>query len=164
MSAAKIAPGKVVLFHYTLRDAEGTVIDSSAGRDPLPYLHGFRSIVPGLERQMEGRSPGDKFDATVPAAEGYGERQTPAPQPVPRAHFPEDLEIEAGMQFMAQEASGRQVPIWVVKVSADEVWIDRDHPMAGKTLHFSVEVIEVRDATSEEAAHGHVHGPGAHHH
>jgi FKBP-type peptidyl-prolyl cis-trans isomerase SlyD len=157
-----IADGKVVTFHYTLKNDAGETLDSSSGGDPMPYLHGAQNIVPGLERQMAGKAAGEKFRATVPPEEGYGVREGDA-QEVPRNAFPPDLELAAGMQFLATDETGEQVPVWIAKVTGDKVWVDQNHPLSDVTLHFDVEVVSVRDATAEEVAHGHPHLPGHHH-
>jgi FKBP-type peptidyl-prolyl cis-trans isomerase SlyD len=158
-----IADGKVVMFHYTLKNDAGEILDSSSGGDPMPYLHGAQNIVPGLERQMAGKAAGAKFQAVVPPEEGYGVREGD-PQEVPRQAFPPDVELAAGMQFLATDESGEQVPVWIAKVSPDKVWVDQNHPLSDVTLHFDVEVVSIRDATAEEVAHGHPHMPGHHHH
>lgn len=160
-----VADGKVVTFHYTLTDDQGTVLDTSRDRgQPMPYLHGARNIVPGLEQQMSGKSVGDRFKADVPPTEGYGEHNGMAPQAVPRGEFPDDVPLQAGMQLMAQAPSGQAIPIWIARIEGEQVFIDMNHPLAGKTLHFDVEVTEIRDATEEEKSHGHPHGPGGHDH
>lgn len=160
-----VAEGKVVLFHYTLTDDQGTVLDSSrAHGEPLPYLHGAQNIVPGLERSMEGRSVGDRFQAAIPPEEGYGEHNGMAPQPVPREEFPPQVPMEVGVQLMAQGPQGEGIPIWIARVETDVVYIDTNHPLAGKTLHFDIEVTGIRAATADEQAHGHPHGPDGHHH
>lgn len=158
VSTTPITTGKVVFFHYTLTDADGEVIDSSEGMEPMPYLHGAENIVPGLERQMEGRLVGDRFTAVVPPEEGYGEVEGPGPQTIPRDAFPEDAELEEGMQFAAQDEEGNEMPLWVVSVEDDVVIVDQNHPLAGVTLHFQVEIVDMRDATEVEIAHGHPHG------
>jgi FKBP-type peptidyl-prolyl cis-trans isomerase SlyD len=107
-----IADGKVVMFHYTLKNDAGEILDSSSGGDPMPYLHGAQNIVPGLERQMAGKAAGAKFQAVVPPEEGYGVREGD-PQEVPRQAFPPDVELAAGMQFLATDESGEQVPVWI---------------------------------------------------
>ncbi len=159
----QIAQNAVAAFHYTLTDDEGQVIDSSAGREPLTYLHGSGHIVPGLEKQMEGRAAGDKFTADVVPEEGYGVRHEELMQEVPRAAFQGVEDIRPGMQFQGNGPQG-QVNVTVTKVENDVVFIDANHPLAGKTLHFAIEVTDVRGATAEELAHGHVHGAGGHHH
>lgn len=158
-----IADGSVVTMHYTLTAPDGTVLDSSEGRDPLAYLHGANNIVPGLEKQLTGKAKGDKLQADVPAAEGYGERRGPEPVAVPKANFPQDAPLEPGMQFFAESANG-PLPIWIVEVRDSEVVVDGNHPLAGVDLSFAIEVVDVREATADEKAHGHVHGPGGHAH
>jgi FKBP-type peptidyl-prolyl cis-trans isomerase SlyD len=159
----QIARNKVVAIHYTLRDEQGTVIDSSSGRGPLAYLHGKGNIIPGLEQALAGKSAGDTLDVTVAPEQGYGVRDERLVQIVPRSRFPEGAEIAPGMQLRASGQQGPRV-VTVMKVERDFVTVDGNHPLAGRTLHFSVEVAEVRKATHEEVAHGHVHGPGGHHH
>ena len=159
----QIAERTVASFHYTLTSPDGQVIDSSRGREPLPYLHGVGQIVPGLEKAMAGRVAGDTFQVVVPAAEGYGESNPEMMQAVPRAAFPQDVDVLPGMQF---EANGPMGPITVVvkSVDADTVTIDANHPLAGMPLHFDIEIVEVREASVEEVLHGHVHGAGGHQH
>jgi FKBP-type peptidyl-prolyl cis-trans isomerase SlyD len=159
-----IADGKVVVMHYTLRNDTNEVVDSSVGGEPMAYLQGAHNIVPGLERALLGKSVGFAGLVSVAPADGYGERVDAPPQSVPRAAFPAQLELEAGMQFMAQGPDDEHVPIWIIGVEGDRVLVESQHPLAGATLHFEVEVLEVRDATSEELSHGHPHGPDGHHH
>lgn len=159
-----ITKGKAVLMHYVLKNDGGEVLDSSEGQAPLAYLHGASNIVPGLEKELEGKKKGDKVSAAVAPAEGYGERDQRGVQQVGRDQFPEEAELEPGMQFMAENGDGSQFPFWITEIGDDEVTIDMNHPLAGETLHFDVEIVEVRDASEEELAHGHVHGPGGHHH
>jgi FKBP-type peptidyl-prolyl cis-trans isomerase SlyD len=166
MTTTTISDGKVVLMHYTLTDDDGEVIDTSDGGDPLPYLHGAGNIVPGLERQLGGLSIGAKIDVVVAAVDGYGEREGDGPEPVSRAQFPDDMELEAGMQFFAHDNDGNEMPVWVTEVEDETVWVDFEHPLAGVTLHFHVEVLAIRDATADEMTHGHPHGADGndHHH
>jgi FKBP-type peptidyl-prolyl cis-trans isomerase SlyD len=159
----QIANHKVVSIHYTLTNDEGDVLDSSKGQDPLAYLHGFGNIISGLENALSGRSLGDKFTVSIAPAEGYGERDNEMVQSVPKSAFQGVDEILPGMQFQAQSPDGMQL-VTVIDVDGDEVILDGNHPMAGMTLNFDVEVTEIRDATAEELEHGHVHGPGGHHH
>jgi len=159
-----IADGMVVTVHYTLKNEEGDLLDTSEGDEPLTYLHGAENIVPGLEKELTGHGTGDKLQAKVPPGDGYGERSGPEPQAIPRARFPEDAELEAGMQILATGQSGETYPLWIVGVDDDNVLIDHNHPLAGVTLCFDVEVVEVRSATEEELQHGHPHGPDGHHH
>jgi FKBP-type peptidyl-prolyl cis-trans isomerase SlyD len=159
----QIAQNSVAAFHYTLTDDHGQIIDSSAGRDPLTYLHGSGQIVPGLEKQMEGRSAGDKFSADVAPEEGYGVHHPELMQEVPREAFQGVEDIQPGMQFQGRGPQG-EINVTVTRVDNDKVFIDGNHPLAGKTLHFAIEVADVREASAEELAHGHVHGIGGHHH
>lgn len=156
--------GKVVRINYTLRDDAGTVLDSSAEGEPLEYLHGASNIIPGLERAIEGRATGETLSVKVAPADGYGERDRPARQPVSPAAFPKGLPLRAGMRFATEDEDGDTVPVWIAEVTSEAVFLDFNHPLAGTTLNFEVEVLGVRDATGEEIAHGHPHGPGGHHH
>lgn len=157
-----ITDGKVVFFHYTLT-VDGEVIDSSRGQEPMPYLHGSGNIVPGLEKEMTGKSEGDSFEVSVTPEEGYGMASGEL-IPQPRSVFPADMSIEVGMVFGAETQDGQHVRLTVMKVDADQVYVTPDHPLAGKTLNFAIEVVTIRDASAEEMAHGHVHGPGGHQH
>jgi len=159
----QIAQNTVAAFHYTLTDDQGQVIDSSEGREPLTYLHGSGQIVPGLEKQMEGRAVGDKFAAAVAPEEGYGVRHDELMQEVPRSAFQGVEKIEAGMQFQGRGPQG-DINVTVSKVEGDTVFIDGNHPLAGKTLNFAIEVTDVRAANEDELSHGHVHGEGGHQH
>jgi FKBP-type peptidyl-prolyl cis-trans isomerase SlyD len=156
--------GKVVTIHYTLKGDDGSVIDSSRDGDPLDYLHGKGGIVPGLERALDGKAAGANVKVTVAPEDGYGKSRGEAPRSVPRDAFPDDVELEAGMQFFAPGPKGRPVPVWVTEVHADHVHIATEHPLAGATLHFDVDIVSIRDATNDELAHGHAHGPDGHHH
>ena len=159
----QISAEKVVHIHYTLTNEEGDVLDSSEGHDPLAYIHGMGNIIPGLENALAGRQVGDRFDVSIAPEEAYGLRDDELIQAVPRSAFEGVDEIEPGMQFHAESPEGMQL-VTVIDVMDDEVILDGNHPMAGMTLNFAVEVTDIRDATSEELDHGHVHGPGGHHH
>ena len=159
----KINVNTVASFHYTLKNDEGEVLDSSSGREPLSYLHGAHNIVVGLEKEMLDKSVGDAFSVTVKPAEGYGEFDANLVQELPKTMFTGVDNIEPGMEFQAQTEHGQQI-IAVVKVEGDTITVDGNHPLAGKNLHFDVEVTDVREASQEELDHGHVHGPGGHQH
>jgi FKBP-type peptidyl-prolyl cis-trans isomerase SlyD len=159
----KIAHEKVVSIHYTLTNKEGTVLDSSSGSEPLAYLHGFGNIIPGLENALEGKEMGEKLSVTVEPEQGYGARDAQLIQAVPRSAFKGVEELAPGMQFQAEGPQGTRLVV-VTQVAEDVVTVDANHPLAGQTLHFEVEVSEVREATAEELEHGHVHGPHGHHH
>jgi FKBP-type peptidyl-prolyl cis-trans isomerase SlyD len=155
----QIAQNSVVAFHYTLTNDEGEVLDSSEGREPLTYLHGAGNIIPGLEKELEGRENGEKLQVAVNPEEGYGETQPSLVQEVPRDSFQGVESIEPGMQFQAQTQGG-PLMVTVTKVEGDTVVVDGNHPLAGQTLNFDVEIAEVREASEEEVEHGHVHGEG----
>lgn len=159
----QIAQNSVVAMHYKLTDDAGETIDSSEGRDPLHYLHGAGNIVPGLEKEMSGKKVGDKFEVKVSPEEGYGVRRDEMIQKIPKTAFKADGELEIGMRFQAQTPNGAQI-FEITKVEGEEVTVDGNHPLAGQNLNFAIEVAEVREATKEEIEHGHVHGPGGHHH
>jgi FKBP-type peptidyl-prolyl cis-trans isomerase SlyD len=159
----QISQNAVAAFHYTLTDDKGQIVDSSEGRDPLTYLHGSGQIVPGLEKQMEGRAIGDKFTADVAPEEGYGVHQPELMQEVPKEAFQGVQDIQPGMQFQGRGPQG-EINVTVTRVEGDKVFIDGNHPLAGQTLHFAIEVTGVRAASEEELQHGHVHGAGGHHH
>ncbi len=155
----QIAKHSVVSFHYTLNDPDGVLLDTSAGREVFAYLHGAGHIVPGLEEQMEGRTKGDTMEVVVQPEKGYGELDESLLQRVPKDRFG-DQAVEAGMQFQTPDNR-----VWsVVEVNHGDVVLNGNHPLAGVTLHFKVEITDVREATADEIAHGHVHGPGGHHH
>ena len=147
----------VVSMHYKLTDAEGTVIDSSEGSDPLTYLHGAGNIIPGLEKELVGKTEGATMQVTVDPSEGYGELNPEMIQTVPREAFQGVESIEAGMTFQAEGPDGSAQHIVVKEVDGDNIIIDANHPLAGKELNFDVEVVSVREATEEELDHGHVH-------
>jgi FKBP-type peptidyl-prolyl cis-trans isomerase SlyD len=159
----QISANTVVHIHYTLKNNGGDILDSSEGMEPLVYLHGAGNILPKLEQALEGRGVGDKINVSLAPADGYGERQPELVQNVPRNLFPVDDEIVPGMQFSSDNGHGDQV-LTVTAVTADNVTIDANHPLAGETLHFDVEVIELRAATLSEIAHGHTHQDGHDHH
>lgn len=155
----RIAKDSVVRIHYTLTNDAGEVIDSSRDHEPLTYLQGHGNLIPGLESALEGKEAGYEDDVSVQPEHGYGKRDASLVQDVPASAFQGVPRVEVGMQFRAGQ---RQVT--VTKVAGDTVTVDGNHPLADQVLHFAVEVIEVRQATAEEISHGHVHGPGGHHH
>jgi FKBP-type peptidyl-prolyl cis-trans isomerase SlyD len=159
----KIAENKVVEMHYQLTDENGTVLDSSKGREPLSYIQGIGNIIVGLEKQMEGKVAGDKLNVVVEPTEGYGERDEKLVQIVPKSGFQGDEELAAGMQVQVGTQDGQTIAT-VAKIDGEDVTLDVNHPLAGVTLTFDVEVVNVREATKEELEHGHVHGPDGHQH
>jgi FKBP-type peptidyl-prolyl cis-trans isomerase SlyD len=159
----QITKDAVALIHYTLTDDEGTKLDSSEGGEPLAYIHGNGNLIPGLERELEGKTAGDKLSVKIAPADAYGEYDKALVQRIPRRSLKGIDNIYVGMQLHAQSDHGTRA-VTVTQVVGDMVTIDGNHPLAGKQLNFDVEVAAVRAATEEELSHGHVHGPGGHHH
>jgi FKBP-type peptidyl-prolyl cis-trans isomerase SlyD len=159
----QIEAHRVVILNYTLTDNNGNVIDQSTDGS-FAYLHGAQKIIPGLENALSGKQAGDTLDVAIAPQDAYGERDESKKQDVPREMFPADAEIEPGMQFHAQGPEGETLVVTVDKVAQDSVTVDGNHPLAGIPLNFAVEVLEVREASDDELSHGHVHGPGGHHH
>ena len=153
----KITQNAAVVIHYTLNDDAGTVVDSSRDQDPLSYIHGSGGLIPGLEAELEGQGPGDQVHAVIPPELAYGDVEADLMQVVPRSAFPGVEVIEVGMRFTASDQQGQQQTVSVTQIEADEVTVDGNHPLAGQTLHFDVEILSVRAATEEEIDHGHLH-------
>ena len=158
-----VAQDSVVTIHYTLKDDAGTVLDSSSPQEPLAYLHGHGNLIPGLEKELDGKNAGDALTVTVAPADGYGEYDERLVQSVPRRSLRGLKDIKPGMHLHAQTEDGPRT-VTVTKVLGDMVTLDGNHPLAGKSLHFDVRIEDVRPATEEELAHGHVHGAHGHHH
>jgi FKBP-type peptidyl-prolyl cis-trans isomerase SlyD len=150
---------KVVTFHYTLCDEHGEQLESSREGEPMTYLHGTGNIIPGLEKALAGKVAGDTFEVNVEPAEAYGERNEKGVQRIPAKHFKQAGRLKPGQVVVLQTRQGPR-QLMVVKVGRFNVDVDTNHPMAGMSLTFDVEVTDVRDATDEEVSHGHVHGPG----
>lgn len=157
-----IEKDQVVSMNYTLTDGKGNVLDESGG-EPLHYLHGHGNIIPGLEKAMDGMNVGDKKRVEVPAKEAYGEHDPELRFAVDRSAFGGN-EPRPGMTIELRDNTGRRIMARILEVSEKEVQLDANHPLAGQDLTFDVEVTGVRPATAEEVSHGHVHGPGGHHH
>jgi len=155
----QIAKHKVASIHYTLKDNEGKILDTSDGREPLTYIHGAGNLIPGMEEGLEGKTKGDKINLKVAPEKGYGIKNEALLQKVPRESFG-GQPVNVGMQFQTH----RGEVVTVTHVGLDQITLDANHPLAGVELNFAVEVIDVRNATDDELAHGHVHGPGGHHH
>ncbi len=154
---------KVVSFHYRLKEEGGEIFEDSHEGHPVMYLHGHKGMLPGLEEAMNGKVAGDSFEVTVTPEKGYGQRQEGAVQRIPKKHLLTKGKIVAGQLVQVNTEHGAQEAI-VVKVGLKNVDIDSNHPLAGKTLVFAVEVVDVREATAEELSHGHAHGVGGHQH
>ncbi|QSX77021.1 FKBP-type peptidyl-prolyl cis-trans isomerase [Agrilutibacter solisilvae] len=158
----KIEKDRVVSFHYTVSEQGQEPMESSEGRDPLVIMIGHGNIIPGLEEAMEGHEAGDKFEVDVAAAKAYGEKREGLSQRIPKKHF-NGQRLEPGMQVVLQTNFGPRA-VTIQKVGMSVVDVDLNHPMAGKDLHFAIEIVAVREASAEEVEHGHVHGEGGHQH
>ena len=158
----KIAKDNVVRFHYTVSEVGQESLESSRDREPLAILYGHGNIIPGLETAMLDREAGESFGVDVAAADAYGEKRDGLSQRVPKKHFGAQ-KLEPGMQVVLQTNFGPRA-VTIQKVGMSVVDVDLNHPMAGKDLHFDVEIVDVREASAEELEHGHVHGEGGHHH
>ncbi|MCF6204434.1 MAG: peptidylprolyl isomerase [Methylococcaceae bacterium] len=151
-----------VSIHYILTDSNGKQLDSSRNEDPMVYLHGSGQIISGLENALSGKKVGDKFKTTIAPANAYGERREDMLQVVPMTMFEGMDKVEEGMQFHADASQGVNV-VTVTKVDGNDVTIDGNHPLAGETLTFDVEVVDIRPATEDELSHKHIHGEGCNH-
>ena len=158
-----ITAGQVVTIHYILRNADGDIVDQSEADFPLSYLHGANTIVPGLEAALEGKQVGDEIDVVIDAEDGYGEKLDDMLIELPRSEFGTDEELEVGMEF-EMEVEGHDEIATIVELNDTTVIADFNHPLAGETLHFSVSILDIRNATEDEMAHGHAHGEGGHSH
>lgn len=159
----QLAANKVATIAYTLKDDQGTLIDQADKNQPFAFILGVGNIIPGLENALEGKSAGDQVSVTIEPAQAYGERDDNLKQTLSKEMFEGVDEVKPGMQFHAQTNQGMSV-VTVTEVEGEKITIDGNHPLAGITLNFDVDVLEVRDATEEELEHGHVHGPGGHEH
>ncbi|MFM9841089.1 MAG: peptidylprolyl isomerase [Cyclobacteriaceae bacterium] len=155
----QITKHKVASIHYTLTDNDGKILDSSDGREPLTYIQGIGNLISGMEEGLEGKLKGDKFNIKVSPEKGYGVKDDQLEQRVPRSAFG-DQEVKVGMQFQTNQGG----VVTVTKVGLSEITVDANHPLAGVELNFAVEVMDIRSATEDEIAHGHVHGVGGHQH
>ena len=159
-----IGTDSVVSFNYRT-SADGVEVDSSTRRgSPLTVLVGQGNIIPGLEKALLGRAAGDRFEVSIPPAEAYGERRPGLVQRLPKKYFRNPAQLRPGMMTTLQNRDGSGQMVVVTKVGSSVVDVDLNHPYAGRTLDFEVEITDVRAATPEELAHGHAHGPGGHEH
>lgn len=156
-----VGDGLVVSLAYQLRLDDGEEIDAAAATDPLVYLHGAGNIIPGLERELDGMRVGDSKRVTVSPEDGYGDMDPDAFELMPYDVFPKDLELEEGLEMrLVDNATGQQIQAYVSELREEGVLLDLNHPLAGETLFFDVEVVGLRAATPEEQAHGHAHTHG----
>ena len=159
-----IKKNSVVGISYILKNTEGEVLDRAPAAEPLVYLHGSGQIVSGLEKALDGLILGDTKEVVVSPTDGYGEIDPKLKLKADMAIFPKDVEVKEGMQFTADLGKGKQQNFIVNHLEGNDVFIDGNHPLAGQTLQFSIEVQSIREATQDELSHGHVHGPGGHVH
>lgn len=166
-NSMKIKANTVASVHYTGTLPEsGEVFDSSEGRDPLSFLVGHNQMIPGFEANLMGCGIGDRKEFTLAADEAYGQRDDEAVMQIERSNFAQleqEAALEVGMQLVAQMPHG-PAPFTITALTDDTVTADFNHALAGESLTFAVEVVDVREASEEELAHGHAHGPGGHHH
>lgn len=151
----QIANNTVVTIDYTLTTDKGEEVDSSQGREPLAYVHGTGTIIPGLEEALEGKEAGEELNVAVPPEKAYGERSDEMVQEISKEHFQTDQEIEPGMRFQAVSDQGTQI-LTVVDISDENVKVDANHPLAGENLNFDVKVVDVREASDQEKETGQV--------
>ena len=159
----KISKEKVVSLHYTLKDKTGEVLDSSDGQSPLEYIQGLGNIIPGLEKALDGKQVGEKLNVVIPPEDAYGVRKESFVKTIPLSEFENQSDIKVGAQFRVETSQETHIAT-VTNVENENVTIDLNHPLADETLHFDVEVMDIREATQEELSHGHVHGEGGHAH
>ena len=159
-----IAANKAVSIDYTLTNDAGEVIDSSAGGAPLVYLHGAGNIIVGLEKALAGKQAGDEIEVAIEPEEAYGEYSAELVSTLNRSLFEGVDELEVGMQFHASAPDGGMQVVTIRDIEGNDVTVDGNHPLAGQRLSFDVKVVQVREASPEEIAHGHIHGEGGHHH
>jgi len=159
-----IKPNAVAAITYTLKDDEGKTIDTNVGRSPLYYLHGHGNLVPGLEKELEGKGKGDRVQTVVAPEQGYGTYDETRTFEVPNADLGPNINPQKGMVLSMRGPGGGAIPVTVIKVKLNSVVLDGNHELAGKNLHFDVTIDDVRKATKEELTHGHAHGPTGHGH
>lgn len=159
-----LASNKVVTIAYTVKDDEGKIVDQATTSNPYSFLSGQNHILPRLEEAIGEMLIGSKKSVTLSPEEGYGEIQEEGIQQVKRSDFPPDMELKVGSRYMADMGDGRHMPFFISTISGDDITIDFNHPLAGKTLNFEVELLNIREATEEEIRHGHVHEIGGHPH
>ena len=155
---------KVIIFNYTLKDENGEMLDSTEKGGPFSFVTGNQQVLPGLEDALSRMIIGSKKNIKLAAADAYGEYDEGAVQKVKRNLFPEEAELEIGTSYFAHSPEGQHLQFIITEIEDDVITANFNHPLAGKDLEFDVELLDIRDATPEEISHGHVHGPGGHHH
>jgi len=158
-----VSRDRVVRFHYEMRDAAGVLLETSRNAEPMAVLHGRGNLMRGIEEGLEGRVAGDRFEVTIEPEQAYGLRREGHTRRVSKKLFAHPGRLKPGMTAQMETSDGPQ-QVTILKVGGKVVDVDLNHPLAGQALNFGLEVVEVREATREELAHRHVHGPGGHHH
>ncbi|WP_115720638.1 FKBP-type peptidyl-prolyl cis-trans isomerase [Gallaecimonas mangrovi] len=159
----QISDDKVVQFHYQLKDDNGNELENSQGQEPLAYLHGHSNMLPSLEKALEGKAEGEHLTITLAPEDAYGERREGLTQRVPIKHLQGAKKWAPGMMAVVNTDQGQR-QVMVVKAGRFMADVDMNHPLAGKTLTFDIDILSIRDASDDEIAHGHAHGVGGHHH
>ena len=155
---------KVVTFNYKLKDNEGNILDSTDNGGPFSFITGTMQVLPGLEEALSSMLIGSKKNVKLAAADAYGEYDDNAIQKVNRGMFPKEADLEIGKTYFAHSPEGQHLQFLITEIEKEEITVNFNHPLAGKDLEFDVHLLDVRDATPEEISHGHIHGPGGHHH
>lgn len=165
MAKKQLAAAKnmVVSIHYTVKDSAGKKMESSVGEEPLVYLHGHDQIITGLEKAIDGKSPGDKMNVTISPKEGYGEYNDEMVSTLKKEQFKDQKQLKVGSIFQFSDQDGNPVVVRIKEIKGNSVIVDGNHPFAGQTLKFDIEVVEIRKATKEELEHGHAHTGHEHH-
>ncbi|MBP9853549.1 MAG: peptidylprolyl isomerase [Candidatus Omnitrophica bacterium] len=155
----QIADKKVAQFHFSLKNDQGEILDSSKGETPLGYIHGQNNLMPGLEKALAGHKKGDKFSVKLDPEDAFGSYAEELIKEVPLNEFENPKELKPGTKMQVHSQQGDQI-VTVLDIVGETVRVDFNHPFAGQTLQFDIEVLEVRDATADELSHGHLHGDG----
>ena len=164
MTDLKVREDNVVSIEYTVQLEDGEVIDTSEGKEPLQYIHGHQMIIEGLEEALSSMEVGDTKEVVVPPEKAYGEYVEEAQEWLSKELFPADVRLAPGEILAAQDSEGGTVMLHIKEVEDDRVLVDYNHPLAGETLKFDVEIVDIRPATPQELEHGHVHGAHTEHH
>lgn len=160
----KVEAGTVAVLELAIQEDGGEMLDVFTAARPSAYLHGSGNLVPGLEAHLEGKEPGAAFDLVLEPEQAYGVPNGKEPQPVPRKEFRRDVDLRPGMSFVAEGTGGTQARLWITRIRGSRVWVDANHPWAGKTVRFTGKILAIRPATQSEREHGHAHGAGGHQH
>ena len=148
----QITKNATVSIHYTLKNDDDVILDTSEGRDPLAFEYGVGQIIPGLEAALEGKVAGDSVSVRIDPKDGYGEKNEAMIQTIPREHMPDGVELQVGMQLQAQTPDGQAQVVTIVGLTNTDVTLDGNHPLAGVALNFAVEVVDVTGSSAEESA------------